>query len=333
MNQVRLFALVSAMIMCYSSASHAIVGAGVHWGFDFGLSMDDVQQEQAFYEGFSDAAEDFLDSIPNLETIAGYSVDEFLELMEGQPIRSGLLPITVSRTDWSRTVYNFGGKVFVDVIPVLDAIELAVNFGVWEYEGIINYPVGPSADIDDPALAEKIQENPGAVTYSDFLAYDSVPITLERLDESFLGLSKTPFVKLQFDLSVRKDIFTLPKRRKKLRVYAGGGVSMIFNTPALTAELVEEVMGETLTGEVGDIDDFAVSGEDLQEKVLSKMIRDFQVPTFGINLLAGTMVKIPIIPVGVYGDLKYTLPFSDLEDAANINGSGLMINLGVTFTL
>ncbi len=334
MGRLRLLTFLTFILACCYS-SYGFAGAGVHWGFDFSLDMDDVYNEQAFYPGFSDSAEEYLFEIMGDREIAGFSIEAFLDSLEGTPLRNGLLPVTISRTDWNRSVFNFGAKVFFDKIPIIDAIQLSLNFGLWEYEGLLHYPTGPDDDIDDAALRERVMEDPASVTYRDFLVYDTLPITLEEFDMSYFGLSKTPFVKLQFDLSVRKDLYRFPKRMKIVRLYAGGGLSMIFNTPALTSELVEEVMGETLTDNIDNLSTFltGASGEELQERVLNKMIRDFQSPTFGINLLVGTAVKFPVIPLGVYGDIKYTIPFSDLEEAAGIRGNGFLINLGLALTL
>ena len=52
-------------------------------------------------------------------------------------------------------------------------------------------------------------------------------------------------------------------------------------------------------------------------------------PHYGCQVLAGVMVKIPVIPIGVYAEGKYMIPFGPYDKDANITGFGFLVNVGI----
>jgi len=44
------------------------------------------------------------------------------------------------------------------------------------------------------------------------------------------------------------------------------------------------------------------------------------------------MIKIPVLPVGLYVDGKYIIPFGDMDKKVDIGGTGLSLNTGIAFT-
>jgi hypothetical protein len=78
---------------------------------------------------------------------------------------------------------NFGGKFFVDIIPVIDALELSFNMGVWEYEAGLTYPVLSGTTLS---------------TTTRSLSVDSQGI------DSRWGIHNIPYAKMHFDLTIRK---------------------------------------------------------------------------------------------------------------------------------
>ena len=119
---------------------------------------------------------------------------------------------------------------------MLDALELSTNFGLWEYQGSITYPTGLT-----------VVENVDYTTITDpedlfTPEYDTIPITLENYGAGFGGLRGTPFMKLQFDLTVRKYIFQVPPVVHILKLYGGAGLSLNFATPILNKSLIEDAI-------------------------------------------------------------------------------------------
>ncbi len=327
-------AIAGVCLLLPASAS-ALVGVGAHWGFDLSLDLEDVGQYPIAVGEFMPT--DFLTNLPDGtgDMVGGVPVDTVISLLESSGVEEIPTPITLSRTGWNRTVVNFGGKAYIDIIPVIDALELSFNFGIWEYEAILEYPTGvdQSASISPDELRGK---NPDEI-YESFLVYDSLPLTIEEFSD-FSGLlaavvSKTPYGKMQFDATVRKNVIKLPG--KILRIYAGGGPSVHFATPVLSTGFVKKVLEESLNQAITNVNNIEalMQDEEQMKKVVGELIKSFNVPRFGMHLVVGTMVKLPVIPIGFYGDAKVMIPFGSMDDDVELNGFGPLFNLGVSFGL
>jgi len=292
--------------------SMAIVGIGIHWGNDLTLNMDNVQDEQL--------------------ALAGLSIDT--GTIEGQ-LPAGLteisgdnLPVFINRTDWTRTPFNIGAKIYIDIIPILDVIELSTNFGLWEYEGSIKYPT--SLEFRDDVPAE--------INGPDDLfkpVYDSLPITLEEFDMGFLGLKKTPYMKLNFDLTVRKYIVQIPKSLKTLKLYGGAGASVHFATPILNKGLIEDALGSAIEGTKGvsELGSEIFENEEISKKIVKEITSSLMTPHWGCHIDLGAMIKIPVIPVGFYVDGKLMIPFDNMDKNVDLGGAGFLLNTGICLSL
>jgi hypothetical protein len=303
----------SVPLLC-ASVSHAIIGAGIHWGNDLTLVMDDKIGEQLAFEKFQ----------INISSIAGTPPSE-LTTVSGKD-----LPLYVDRSDWQRTMFNLGGKVFIDIIPVLDAIELSANYGLWEYDGQVRYP---------STLRFKNNVTAAAIGHPEQLfevGYTTLPVTLKEFDMEFLGLSKTPYMKLNFDLTVRKYILRIPPVLHTLRIHAGAGTSLHFATPILSKGLIEDALGTALIGSknVSSLStDLFDSNNEISEKIIREIMDNMMTPHWGCHLDLGVMLKIPVMPLGFYIDGKFMIPFGDMDKAADLGGFGLLINSGICLTL
>lgn len=311
MVQLRQGFSVALLVCAMVSTSFGIAGIGIHWGNDFSLYMEDKDEWVAF--------EDL-----NIDTagITGTIPDDLFSGISGSN-----LPIFISRTDWRNTHINGGLKVFIDVIPVLDAMELSTNFGLWEYDGSITYPTG--LEFIDGAEV-------GTVTNPEELftpEYDTIPITLENYGAGFLGLRKTPYMKLQFDLTIRKYIAQLPPVVKILKLYGGGGISLSFATPILSKSLIEDAIGESIEG-IGNLNDLTnlFSNRNTSEAIVKEILGRLMTPHFGMHIDLGVMVKIPVIPIGIYVDGKLMIPFGDLDEYVDVGGFGILLNSGISLT-
>ncbi len=315
MVQLRRGVFALLLTCALTASSFGTVGIGIHWGNDFALNMKDVEKE---WLSFKDLTID----------TAGLGLGAALPA--GMAEISGKdLPIYISRTDWDRTLINGGLKFYVDIIPVLDAIELSTNFGLWQYQGSIVYPTG---------LTMKNNVNYATVENPEDLftiEKDTMNLTMEEFgDLKFGGLTGTPYMKLQFDLTVRKYIFQFPPAVKLLRLYGGAGMSLNFATPVLHRAIIEKALGTTLE------DAFTLSAlgadlfnnEEMMKKILEEILGSMMTPHFGCHIDLGVMVKIPVIPLGFYVDGKFLIPFDKMDPNVNLGGFGILLNSGISLT-
>ena len=309
-----LLLLGMAVFTIKTSPVFALIGIGAHYGIDLTLKMDN-KREQTDFSNLKFKLQDAI-SLPN-----GYDTSSILT---GKDI-----PVYVNRKDWKNTGINFGGKIYVDVIPFIDALEISTNFGVWQYNGSIIYPNSISIN-PNPA--------PNASKFTDLASidYDTLSLTLKQLypDRFFWGVTETPYAKLHFDLTIRKYLLQVPPIVKILKVYGGAGMTVDFATPMLSSKLVEDAISSTLNGTYTISEMNGVFNQnEIMKKVIDRIIDNMMTPHYGCHLALGTMIKLPMVPAGLYVDAKYIIQFDKLDKYVDIGGSGFLINLGVAFAL
>ncbi len=302
---------VAALFLTLPIQAFATIGFGIHWGNDFSLDMDNVAGKQLSFGDLSIDTASVLGSRP-----------EMLEKISGSN-----LPIYMDQKSWSKKPFNFGAKIFIDIIPVLDAIEISTNFGVWEYKSSLIYPV---------SMSYRQNINPDNIDHPDSLfdvGYDTLPLSLEKFNMQFLGLKNTPFMKLHFDLTIRKNLFEAPA--KILKIYAGAGPSLHFATPVLNKELIEEALGEAIQGvkPLSFLSGDVFENDQLTKKIMKKITRSLMIPHWGCHIVAGTMVKLPVIPIGFYFDGKLMIPFDNVDKNTDLGGLGFLLNTGISLSL
>jgi hypothetical protein len=296
------------------SSSFGIAGIGFHWGKDLTLQMEDKEQEWLSFE----------DLIIDDNGITGTLPPEITSITGTD------LPIFLSRTDWESTSLNLGGKIFIDVIPFLNCIELSANYGLWQYNGSIAYPTSMS-----------IRDN---VSYSSVsnpedlfdVVYDTVPLTLKEISGVDVGgLTGTPYMKLQFDLTVRKYLLKLPPVVNILKIYGGGGLSLHFATPILHKTIIEDALGSTLDDSfsLDALNDDLFSNDELMKNILQEIVDRMMTPHMGMHFDLGASVKVPIIPLGAYIDGKFMIPFGQMDENVDIGGFGLLLNFGLSLSI
>ncbi len=128
--------VLGAAVFCviYITPSQAIVGAGFHWGFDFTLDMADKYDVPLTYEEFVsvDLLDNIQDDVPDFANQLPITLQELKDSITAGSTLTSTLPIMLSRSEWNRSIINFGAKIFFDAIPVIDALELSFNIGAWE---------------------------------------------------------------------------------------------------------------------------------------------------------------------------------------------------------
>jgi hypothetical protein len=318
-----------------------LVGVGIHWGFDFSLDMADRFDDQLSFGIFTPVSmldtaslgisrSQFEGYLP-----AGITYDSLRTLLDDNlPSLEAKAPLYLSRKDWNRSVINFGGKVFLDAIKFIDAVEISFNIGAWEYDASLKYPNG---QMKDGITANDVEEFVKTGDYSLLLDMEEQPLTLDAMGMSYLsifGISKTPYVKMQFDVSIRKNLIAAPKKTKMFKLYLGGGPSLHLGTPIITPAFVQEVLEQTIESAGNNIDNLKKGLTDqIFEDVLTRLINDSKTPTFGMHLMSGIHLKPPVIPLGFYVDGKFMIPFSKLDDTVDIGGTGFLLNAGISFSL
>jgi hypothetical protein len=299
-NKIIAAFLTLTSALCFST--YAIAGIGIQWGNDFSMMMDDGGEQLVFNQ---------------LKIDSGIS--NYTGIISG-----GSLPIYVNRTGWERKPFNIGAKFYIDIIPFIDAVELSSNYGVWEYKGSISYPTSMTYTGNGTST-------PSA---KDFTTnYATMPITLDNFDMGYLGIKNTPYMKLNFDLTVRKYIVRFPKPLKTLNIYGGGGVSLIFTTPVLSSKLVEDALGNQLntSKSLAELSSGLLGNQDVMKAVLDEITDQFMTPHWGAHIDLGVMIKIPVMPFGIYVDGKFMIPFTDLDETVDVGGRGIQLNSGICF--
>ena len=293
MKRTTVFIVAALVTFSAVSASHAILGAGFHWGFDYSLSMKDVEGERVDIPLPPEVADD----------LAG--IDFF----------------RVSRTGWKASPINLGGKAYIDLIPFIEAIELSFNFGLWQYDGSLQY-------LDVIPSLESIAGG-GAPKYSE-----PIKLTLENQGLKFSGLERTPYAKLQFDATVRKTLLDL----WIVKLSGGAGASAHFATPLLTSKLIESAIGNVKVTDPAALFD-PNGGANMGKAIVQEIINDaFGKPVIGMHILLGVKAKLPVMPIGIYVDGKFMIPFTSYdEDVANkdngVKGYGLLVNAGLSLSI
>jgi len=300
MKKISTIVVAALITVSAVSSSYAIVGIGFHWGFDMSMSMENVPSEK-------------VEITPKLEGLdLSFLDDEASQLLKNTEFFS------VSRLNWGRSPINFGGKVYVDFIPFIDAVELSCNFGMWQYDGALSY-----VDVSPSGLA--------SLAADGIVKRDTIPLTLKAQGVDYIGLSGTPYAKLHFDATVRKMVLNL----WLIKFNAGAGVSAHFATPLLSSKLIESALGVKI-----DNPDFLKNlanpaegyGKDIVQEIINQALGK---PALGMHLLVGAQAKLPVVPVGIYIDGKFMIPFSKFDDdaGAGVKGYGFLINTGLSLSI
>ena len=289
----------TVLFLMLSVPASALVGIGVHYGLDYTLSMKNTT-------GYGDHVS--FDSLKmDLNPIGLGSI------LVGKDI-----PAYVTRSGF-KSDFAFGGKIYIDVIPLIDAVEVSADFGLWDYIGAIKYPNGlakPVTQITDP-------KDPANFTYG------TANLTLDNFGLGYFGLKNTPYAKLQLDATVRKYIVQFPKMLKVFNLYGGAGLTVNFATPMLSNQLVQDVINENAANNGTDLTSLVTPNNPIMKGVVNKIIQGLTQPSYGAHIDLGVMVKLPVIPIGVYVDGKLMIPFGELDKYVKLGGMGILLNGGV----
>jgi hypothetical protein len=285
-----------------------LAGVGAHYGFDLSLTMEDALKEQASLGDLR------LDTAFFGGTNPGFTK---------RYLSGADLPVYIERTNWERHWFNLGGKVFLDIIPFINTLELSVNYGMWQYQGKIIYPTSINFT--------------GTLTNPFSITYDTTMITMKDLGLSNIFVKNTPYAKLQFDLTARKTFLKFPPVVNIFKLYGGAGMSLFFATPLLSAGFIEKTLGNTLAA-VTDVNNLqnALFGQNNSnmKKIGEQFMKEVMTPHMGMHFDLGVQLKFPVMPFGIYIDGKFLIPFGNLDkNVSSFKSTGLLINSGISFSL
>ncbi|MBD3392425.1 MAG: hypothetical protein GF418_10135, partial [Chitinivibrionales bacterium] len=282
--------------------SYATFGLGVHYSLDFSVKMD-AKEEQLTFDDLN------LQTVGFVGAPAGWA---------GETFGPEDIPIYFDRGEMARTPFALGGKVYVDIIPIIDCIEIGGGFAAFEYDGKIRYPtsitVGAAAPATPDSLMNMIDQD--LVT----VEYDTLSTNIEDNASGVPGITKTPYAKLDMGLTIRKYI-PLPVIDKVLKPYGGLGFDVMFTTPVISAGLVDDAVGADLTGDMSVAQVVAVMQDPAtSQKIIDEIMARLFTPHFGMNIVLGFLLKPPVVPLGIYVDGKLAIPFGKLDEDAGVTG-------------
>jgi hypothetical protein len=290
--------VLSLGVLCLSTPSDALLGIGAHKGIDFSISMDDA--ESPF-------------ELSGVTLMLPRSQAE-----GGDTVLDSSANYSFTRSNWERTVMNFGGKVYVDVIPIIDALEFSCNFGIWQYEANFSYPL---YNYSTRTVSQQTRK----------ISLDSLGI------QSKWGVHEIPYVKFHGDITIRKYVVRVPRDLKVLNLYAGGGFNFFMATPILTIDKVrpevEAIVPARQYSMLNPNDTAAIRGENALVNAVNDVMQGLTNRQGGIHFTAGIQIQVPVVPLSLYADAKFLIPFAELDEAAQIGGYGFVLNAGVALSV
>jgi hypothetical protein len=284
-------------------------GMGLHWGVDFSMGMKDGK-DSADIPGGGFKLGSFPDLFDSLRLA-------YLDSLGVSTVIDDAPYLKISRSAYERTAINFGGKLFVDAVPLIETVEFSFNLGVWQYDCSASY-----LDVDS------INDNPERLLDGDLpLPYKDVPISLEAHGMSYFGLYATPYAKLQFDVSARKTVLKL----WRVRFSAGAGMSAHFATPLLNSGLIDGVRADRgIESPEELVAEFMDPSGGMGEAIVQKILDEIFTPRFGAHIVAGAHLKLSA--VGAYIDGKFLIPISKYDENNQLKNSGFLVNAGVSLS-
>jgi|GEM_PF-656295 len=311
----RLKVLGCALLICtgYVGSAFATFGLGAHYSLDFSVKMDALKEQLTFDE-------------LHMQT-AGFT--GMPPAWQGELIKPENIPIFFDRGEMTRTPFGLGGKIYVDIIPFIDCIEIGGGFAAFQYDDKIIFPtsitVGNVGAMPPDSLIALEAQN--LVT----IVYDTLSTNVEDIEgaPAIPGISKTPYAKIDMGLALRKYI-PIPGVDLFFRPYGGLGFNVTMATPVPSAGLINDAIGADLSGNL-TIDEVqaVLSNDETGKKIINEILGRLMTPHFGMDIILGFMLKPPVVPIGLYVDGKFGIPFGKLDDDANVTGMGLKLNAGL----
>jgi hypothetical protein len=189
-----------------------------------------------------------------------------------------------------------GVKLWLDFIPVVD-VEFTGNVQFGQYDMAFIIDQGPAGG----GPYDTTEVKPGM----------SAP-----------GIDNKPaYIRSSGDIAVLYPFFKIPL----VKFSAGGGLSYIVASPVLNNSFVRGALTEAQ--ENGSFDADNASSDDISEVIIDAIKdKDNYEKGIGFFVQAGAKIKPPIIPLALYGDLKYG--FGGPSVSGTSGGQGITLEFG-----
>jgi hypothetical protein len=115
-----------------------------------------------------------------------------------------------------------------------------------------------------------------------------------------------------------------------LKVYGGGGLTLNFTTPLLSSYLVRNVQSDKDFTPEMMVAELTNPDSDIGQQIVQKILDELFTQRWGIHIVAGTHLKFPVVPIGLYVDGKLMIPISKYDADGEIKGLGVMFNTGLS---
>jgi hypothetical protein len=141
-------------------------------------------------------------------------------------------------------------------------------------------------------------------------------------------MSETPYARLRIDLSGSKVLPGLGAF-PWVDLFGGGGFSFHFATPLLSQGLVGDVLVEQLGSELDIVSlQERFTRERITRAAVEEVIDQLSRPAFGVHLVGGFMLGPRGFPFKAMGELKFLIPFTQIDPCENLGGFGFVFNTG-----
>ena len=75
-----------------------------------------------------------------------------------------------------------------------------------------------------------------------------------------------------------------------------------------------------------------LANKEVAKKIIKEITSNLMTPHWGCHLDLGVMVKLPVIPVGIYVDGKLMIPFDNMDKNVDLGGAGFLLNTGISLS-
>ncbi|MFH1761407.1 MAG: hypothetical protein ABIA63_09950 [bacterium] len=296
MNRFNFTVLITIITILFGTSNvYSILGIGFHGGKDFSTKVDGLENKvmDINLAGIN---------VPALGDVSG-AINTALDSASAY----GTGP-EFSRTDFNNLI-NFGPKLFIDAIPVID-LEICANISVKNYNFRALYP-----NLQDPVFSPKLSDT----AFIADLNAGNEKIPMQNFDTTLFG-----YLRVASDVTVRYTFLKFPPVVNILKIYAGAGPSFVAATPIVDEQLFGDALNSALGIENG-LGLTPVEFADVLQEKLTKEAEKISFKTAG-HIMFGLQIKPPVLPLAVYGDGKY---YFGMPKQAGTQGSVFLFNAGI----
>ncbi|PID31206.1 MAG: hypothetical protein CR982_00065 [Candidatus Cloacimonadota bacterium] len=208
--------------------------------------------------------------------LVGFGVHGGLDLMEVDKINKEFK-------------FDFGDKEATYSLE-REAIENPVAFGAQLYFDFPIFPLGLEA-----GYYMAVQKYRWIAPKDLQVGNESIPLDFSDIDTSGNSYNhEFTYARASVDATLKYYFLELPPAVNLMRFYLGAGVGVHFITPLVSEQFFEDELSEMSNSSSNQL------SLDVEDLVKSKT-------TFGAHFGVGTMIDIPVLPISLNVDYRYTI--------------------------